>query len=174
MSEPKVHTDDPMQFLNATPRAYTATEAAKVQPDLPDPPAHDAFTRLSHRLEPDPAELWRESRPHVRLDDGVLVVDDSTLDKPHGKSIQLDTRHWSGKHHAVVAGINLVTLFWTDGDRNVPCDYRLYDKADGLTENGHFAAMVADAHARGSRPQCVAFDGWYGSLDDLKSVGSLG
>ena len=174
MSEPKVHPDDYMQFLIATPRAYTATEAARVHPDLPDPPAHDAFTRLLHRLEPDAGALWQESRHHVRLDGGVLVIDDSTLDKPYAKSIGLVTRHWSGKHHAVVQGINLVTLLWTDGDRNVPCDYRLYDKADGLTKNGHFAAMIADAHARGFRPRCVASDGWYGSLDNLKSIGSLG
>jgi len=174
MSEPKVHPDDSMQFLIATPRAYTATEAAKVHPDLPDPPAHDAFTRLLHRLEPDPEALWRESRHHVRLDDGVLVVDDSTLDKPYAKSIELVTRHWSGKHHAVVAGINLVTLLWTDGDRNVPCDYRLYDEADGPTENDHFAATVAAAHARGFRPRCVAFDGWSSSLHNLKLIGSLG
>jgi len=26
----------------------------------------------------------------------------------------------------------------------------------------------------GLRPRCVAFDGWYGSLDNLKLVGSLG
>ncbi len=174
MSEPKVHPDDCMQFLIATPRTYTATEAAKVHPDLPDPPAHDAFTRLLHRLEPDAEALWRESRHHVRLDDGVLVIDDSTLDKPYAKSIELVTRHWSGKHHAVVRGINLVTLLWTDGDRNVPCDYRLYDEADGVTKNGHFAAMVTAAHARGFRPRCVAFDGWYGSLNNLKLIGALG
>nr|WP_246522847.1 hypothetical protein [Gemmata palustris] len=37
-------------------------------------------------------------------DDGVLVVDDSTLDKPYARAIELVTRHWSGKHHAVVRG----------------------------------------------------------------------
>ena len=174
MSEAKVQPGDYIDFLIATPAAYTATEAAKTYPDLPDPPAHDAFTRLLHRLEPDPEALWGESRHHVHLGGGVLVVDDSTLDKPHAKSIQLVTRHWSGKHHAVVQGINLVTLLWTDGDRHVPCDYRVYDKADGLTKNDHFAGMVRAAHARGFRPGCVAFDGWYSSLDNLKLVASLG
>ncbi len=174
MSEPKVHPDDSMQFLIATPRAYTAAEAAKVHPDLADPPAHDAFTRLLHRLEPDPTELWRESRHHVRLGDGVLVLDDSTLDKPHAESIGLVTHHWSGRHHAVVRGINRVTLLWTDGDRNVPRDDRLNDRADGLTKNGHFAATVRAARARGFKPRCVAFDGRYGSPDNLRSVGSLG
>ena len=35
MSEPKVHPDDYMQFLIATPKAYTATEAVKVHPARP-------------------------------------------------------------------------------------------------------------------------------------------
>jgi hypothetical protein len=43
-------------------------------------------------------------------------------------------RHWSGEHHRVVQGINLVTLLWRDGTDTIPCDYRLYDKpVDGLT-----------------------------------------
>lgn len=174
MSEPKVQPADYIDFLIATPRAYSAAEAARAQPDLPDRPAHDAFTRLLHRLEPDPETLWQEARPQVRLDAGVLVVDDSTLDKPYAKSIGLVTRHWSGTHKAVVRGINLVTLLWTDGDRHVPCDYRLYDKADGVTKNGHFADMVRAAHGRGFTPRCVAFDGWYSSLDNLKLIGALG
>ena len=58
----------------------------------------------------------------------MLVLVDSTLDKPYAKFIELVTRHWSGKHHAVVQGINLVSLLWTDGDRHIPCDYRLFHK----------------------------------------------
>lgn len=173
MSAPKVHADDYINFLIATPKSCSATEAARVQPDRDDPPAHDAFTRLLTRLEPDPATLWAESEAQVRRDDGVLVIDDSTLDKPYARSIELVTRHWSGKHHAVVQGINLVSLVWTDGDRHIPCDYRLYDRADGLTKNDHFAAMLDTAHARGFQPRCVVFDGWYSSLDNLKLIRSL-
>ena len=99
MSAPKVHAGDYIEFLIATPKACSGTEAARVQPD---PPAHDAFTRLRTRLEPDPDTLWADAQAQVRRDDGVLVVDDSTLDKPYARSIELVTRHWSGKHHAVV------------------------------------------------------------------------
>jgi len=35
MSKPNVHPDDSMQFLIATPKAYTATEAVKVHPARP-------------------------------------------------------------------------------------------------------------------------------------------
>jgi len=174
MSEAKVRAEDYIDFLIASPRHFTATEAAKVYPDLGAPPAHDAFTRLLHRLEPDARTLWEEAGDQVRRNDGILVIDDSTLDKPYARAVELVTRHWSGKHHAVVQGINLVTLLWTDGDRAIPCDYRVYDKADALTKNDHFAAMLVAARERGFRPQCVAFDGWYSSLSNLKLVNSFG
>ena len=145
-----------------------------MQPVQPDSPAHDAFTRLLHRLEPDPGALWEESRSQVNKADGVLVLDDSTLDKPYAKAIELVGRHWSGKHHRVVQGISLVSLLWTDGDRHIPCDYRIYYKPDGETKNDHFATMIRTAHQRGFCPRCVAFDGWYSSLDNLKLLRGLG
>jgi len=174
MNPPRVQATDYIDFLIATPKAASGTEAARVQPDKPNAPAHDAFTRLLHRLEPDPATLWDEARTQVRLDDGVLVVDDSVLDKPHAELIELVGRHWSGKHHAVVKGIDLVTLLWTDGDRHVPCDYRIFHKPEGLTKNDHFRAMITAAHRRGFRPRLVAFDGWYSSLENLKLLRGLG
>ena len=175
MTAPKCQPDDYINFLVASPKAFCCTEAARVQPVSPDPPAHDAFTRLLHRLEPDPEALWQESRRLVELRSGVLVLDDSTLDKPYSRKIELVTRHWSGKHKRVVAGINLVTLLWTDGDKAIPCDYRLYDKAhDGLSKNDHFRAMLAAARERGFSPECVLFDGWYASLENLKTLRGLG
>ena len=64
----------------------------------------------------------------------MLVLDDTTLDKPYAKKMDLVTRHWSGKHKRVVWGINLQTLVWSgfgEGDRPcvIPCDMRLYEAA---------------------------------------------
>lgn len=71
------------------------------------------------------------------------------------------TRHGSGKHHAVVRGINLLTLLWTEGDRPIPGDYRIFEKAkDGLTKNDHFQLMLSVAHPRGFQPSGVVFDSW--------------
>jgi len=174
MNPPKCKDEDYINFLIATPRQVSATEAARVQPEQEQPPAHDAFTRLLQRLEPDPETLWHEAQTQVNLDRGILVLDDSTLDKPYAKQMELVTRHWSGKHHAVVRGINLLTLLWTEGDRHVPCDYRVFDKAkDGLTKNDHFQQMLVVAQARGFQPACVVVDSWYAGLDNLKLLRSL-
>lgn len=102
---------------------------------------------------------------------GILVLDDSLLDKPYAHQIELVYRQWSGKHHRVVQGIDLITLLWSDGDRQVPVDWRVYDKPhDAATRNDHFRAMIDTAHARGFTPDCVAFDSWYASLANLKRV----
>jgi putative transposase len=171
MQTAKVQPEDYVQFLLASPLQFTCTEAARVQPEQPDPPAHDAFTRLLTRLEPDPEALWQEARHQIRPGEGVLILDDSTLDKPYARAMGLVGWHWSGKHHAVVKGINLLTLVWTDGDRHIPCDYRLYDKAqDGFSKNDLFAQQLRQAKERGLSPRCVCFDSWYSSLDNLKLV----
>jgi hypothetical protein len=174
MNLPKVSDEDYITFLVATPRACSGVEAARTSAVAESPPAHDAFTRLLHRLEPDAETLWQEAAPQAQRTAGILVIDDSTLDKPYAKKI-LVQRHWSGKHREVVEGINLITVLWTDGDRHVPVDYQLFDKApDSLTKNDHFQAMLQRAHERGFHPACVVFDSWYSSLDNLKTIRDFG
>jgi putative transposase len=174
MNPPKCNDEDYINFLIATPRQVSATEAARVQPEREEALAHDAFTRLLQRLEPDAETVWHEAQTQVSLAHGILVLDDSTLDKPYAKKMELVTRHWSGKHHAVVRGINLITLLWTEGDRHVPCDYRVFDKAqDHLTKNDHFQHMLNTAQGRGFQPACVVFDGWYAGLDNLRLIRSF-
>src|SRR4051812_6744479 len=113
MNAPKCQPEDDSNYLVASPRVVSGTEAARVPPAPAHPPAHDAFTRPLHRLEPDPATLWAQAAPQVRRGQGVLVLGDSTLDKPYARKIGLLTRHWSGKHRRVVPGSTRLTRLWT-------------------------------------------------------------
>src|SRR5947208_3458606 len=170
MNAPRCDEFDYIHFLVATPGPVSCTEAARVQPERPDAPAHDAFTRLLNRPEPDPEALWAEAGPLVEKGRGVLVIDDSTLDKPYARHMSLVTRHWSGKHRRPVRGINVITLLWTDGDRKIPVDYRVFNRLDGLTKHDHFWEMLLMARGRGFAPECVLFDTWYASVENLKRV----
>ena len=106
---------------------------------------------------PDPETLWIEAKTQIDLNTGILVLDDSTLEKPYSPFNALLYRHWSGKQKAVVEGINLITLLWTDGVRCVPIDYRVFDKdRDGKTKNDHFAEMLL-----------VASEAWFQSATGL-------
>lgn len=174
MNPPKVTDEDYINFIIATPRDVTATEAERVQPESKDAPAHDAFTRLLSRLEPDADSLWLEAKTQIDLNSGILVLDDSTLEKPFSKFNALVYRHWSGKQKQVVSGINLITLVWTDAVRVVPVDYRIFNKdRDGKTKNDHFAEMLLEAFERGFKPALVCFDSWYSSIENLKLCRAL-
>ncbi len=172
---------DYIDFLVAAQKAFTCTEAARVQPAAAagaaagDAPAHDSFNRLLERLPQDTEALWEESRRLVNLREGVLILDDTTLDKPYAEKMDYVTYHWSGKHHDVVKGINLITLLWSDGRALVPTDFRLYNASvDGLTKNDHFTAMLKVAKGKGFAPSYVLFDGWYSSLENLKTIRGCG
>jgi putative transposase len=176
MSASRCTLEGYVQFLLASPRSYCLTEAARVQPDTPDAPAHDAYTRLLNRVEPDPQALWDEVRPLVDRSAGILVIDDTVLDKPFARHVGLVAPFWSGRHGRVVRGINLVSLVWADGDRLYPTDYRLVNPATcpKETKNDLFGELVRQAHARGFRPPCVCFDSWYSGKDNLKVIRGLG
>jgi hypothetical protein len=163
-----------INFLIAAQQVFSSVEASQTHPDEEQAPAHDAYTRLLQRLPPDSQGLWQEVEPFIKRKKGVFVVDDSTLDKPYAKHMALVSRHWSGKHHGVVQGINLISLVWTDRDCRLPCDFRVYNKSqDGLSKNDHFQQMVQQAHQRGFEPELVAFDSWYSGLANLKLLRSL-
>ena len=110
MNRPKCDEMDYINFLIAAQRVFSSVEAAQTHPVEEQAPAHDAYTRLLKRIPPDSQALWQEVQPLVDLDKGVLVLDDSTLDKPYAAQMALVSRHWSGKHRAVVKGINLISL----------------------------------------------------------------
>ncbi len=135
VNPPRCTPENYIDFLVAAPGPVSCTEAARVQPRSRLAPAHDSYNRLLNRLEPDPEELWEEAESLVEKARGALILDDSTLDKRRSRHIGLVTRHWSGKEKKVIRGINLITLLWSDGDRKIPCDYRLFSKADGKTKH---------------------------------------
>ena len=175
MNPPRCTDLDYINFLIAAQKAFTCTEAARCQPETPTTPSHDAFTRLLRRQPQDTEALWRDAQTIVDKKKGILVLDDTTLDKPYAKNMDLVTYHWSGKHHRVVKGINLLTLLWSDGEAHIPCDFRVYDKpTGGSTKNEYFREMLEVAMERGFKPDWVLFDSWYSSLGNLKLLRSLG
>lgn len=175
MNPPKCDEMDYINFLIAAQNVFSSVEASQTHPAEAQAPAHDAYTRLLQRLPPDSQGLWREVQPLIERKQGVLVVDDSTLDKPYAsRHMALVSRHWSGKHHGVVQGINLISLVWTNRTCRLPCDFRLYNKSqDGLSKNDHFQHMITQAFQRGFEPELVAFDSWYAGLPNLKLLRSL-
>ena len=95
------------------------------------------------------------------------------MDKLYSKKLGFVRNQWNGKHHRTVKGIGLVTLLWTDGNKILPVDFRIYDiDEDEKTKNDHFRDMLDKAKERGFKPKFVMFDIWYAILSTVCLLGS--
>ena len=89
MNPSKCNEFDYINFLIASTKIFTCTEAARCQLLDENSPSHDAFTRLLQRQPPDTEALWKEVQQVVRKENGFLILDDSTLDKPYSRELTL-------------------------------------------------------------------------------------
>jgi hypothetical protein len=137
--------------------------------------AHDAVSRWLARFTCQPQELWNQVKDLADPKSGYLVIDDTTLDKRYSRENELAKLQYSGDEHGLVNGINLVNLLWTDLEKCIPVDYRVYHKeADGKTKNDLFQELLKRAIKRGFSPLYVLFDSWYSSIANLKFKRSQG
>lgn len=156
-------------FLLASPNRFSAMELARVSPDATM--SHDAVTNWLDSSRFTPSEIWNQAKSLVDLRSGYLVSDDSVLDKRYSQENGLVKLQYSGNVHGLVKGIDLVNLLWTDGDKFVPVDYRLYQpNSDGKDKNDHFQEMLKRARKRDFSPCYVLMDCWYGSVKNLKLI----
>ena len=132
--------------------------------------SHDSVNRFLLRERYSPKDLFDELKPHINLIGGTLSGDDTVIEKPYSTLItEFIGYFWSGLKHRPVKGINLITLYYTEGDgKSVPVNYRLYNKKEGKTKNDYFREMIAEVLAWGLNPEMVTGDTWYSSRENLK------
>ena len=156
-------------FLLASQSRFSATELARVSPD--QSMRHDAVTNWLDSSRFNPPEIWNQAKPLVNPQDGYLIGDDSVLDKRYSQENGLVKLQYSGNEHDLIKGIDLVNLLWTNGQKFVPVDYRVYQPdLDGNDKNDHFQDMLKRALKRGFSPRYVLMDCWYGSVKNLKLI----
>ncbi len=133
--------------------------------------SHDSVNRFLLRERYQPKDLFEEIKPHIQLVGGTLSCDDTVIDKPYSEPnlAELIGYFWSGKHHRIVKGLHLITLYYTDASaKSIPVNYRIYDKREGLTKNDYFRVMITEVLAWGLQPETVTGDAWYSALENLK------
>ena len=130
---------------------------------------------LRERYEP--KDLFVKIKPHINLANGTLSGDDTVIDKPYSdpQLTELIGYFWSGKHHRVVKGIQLISLYYTDSSgKSVPINYRIYDKQEDKTKNDYLREMIIEVLDWGLKPKTVTTDAWYSSRENLRFLKNKG
>ena len=161
-------------YLQVTSVRHSGVALSEVSPvEL----SHDSVSYWLKQSSCKPALVWKQTQHLIRDRQGVLIYDDSVIDKQRSEKIELVKSQYSGNAHGVIKGIGMVNAVWKaiDSDEYLPVDFRIYDKdSDGKTKNDHFREMLRLAISRGVPFETVVFDAWYSSLNNLKAVRDMG
>lgn len=132
---------------------------------------HDRVNRFLIREDYTSEDLFNEITGKIELEGGILSVDDTVIDKPYSTPQAIIDYSWSGKHHRVILGINLITLYYTDPmGISVPVSFRIYKTAEGKSKHDDFREMIKEVKAGGIKAEYLTGDSWYASTDNLKFI----
>jgi hypothetical protein len=160
-------------FLLCEPKYVSCVRLAQILGNL----SHDSINRFLWREDYTPKDLFDEVAPQIELEGGTLSVDDTVIDRPYSNQAkaELIDYFYSGKHKKVVKGINVVTLYYTDGQGlSVPVNYRIVNKREGKTKHEYFLEMLAEVKAWGLKAETATGDSWYASKNNLNTIKDKG
>ena len=160
-------------FLRITSQRYSSLALSEVSPYKL---SHDSISRWLEEAHIQPKDIWKEANHQVLSTSGVLVADETVLNKSRSQKIELVRWQYSGTEHDIVRGIGMLNFLWVDEENDVcPMDVRIWEpKEDGKTKNDHFRELLKIAKRRGVKPMAVVADSWYSSLDNVKCIRELG
>jgi hypothetical protein len=169
-------------FLMICPGQASATFMSDI---LEGSVSHDQITRLLSSGKVDTQALWKMVKPichEIQSSDGVLIIDDSILPKPHSRINGLVCWHYDHTKGRTVKSINFLSAIYHSQQMSVPVGIETVIKDQIYTDNKgkvkrkntiskhkQFQSLVAEA--TGKMPvQYVLADTWYSSADNMNYI----
>lgn len=188
----KLILDLSSDYLLASSGSTTATGLAGL---LDGRLSHDAITRFlaGGGVEASAREWWLCVKPLVRrveADTGVLIFDDTIIEKPHTDENALVCWHFDHSKGRNVKGINLLTALYHVGEEqralSLPLAFELVEKLgwegpdeagnlkrhSATTKNERLQGMLRAAVANRLRFGVVLADVWYASAEKMRLIKS--
>ena len=117
--------------------SFGATTATGLSAMLEGEVSHDRITRFLSSDVYDSKTLWRLIKPMVReieCDDGVLIFDDTIVEKPHTDENEIVSWHFDHTKNRSVKGINLLNCVYHASDVSLPVSYEIISKPTEFTD----------------------------------------
>ena len=134
---------DYCQYLLVSQNNYTLTHYAEHHPEEI---SHDRINRYLRDDKLTPKLVWEKVKQDILPDDeGILIFDESILDKNHSHKIELVNHQYSGNAHRIIKGICIVNCIYVNPKTQQYwlIDYRIYDKnTDGKSKLDNLKDML--------------------------------
>jgi hypothetical protein len=162
----------------------TATGLAKV---LEGELSHDQITRMLASEKLTPQAWWQLVKPHVRQmerDDGVMIIDDSIMEKPYTDENEIVCWHFDHTQGTTVKGINFITVLYEAQGITLPVAFELVAKTERyqdektgqekrrspVTKNETYRRLLQVTSANRIPFRYVLNDLWFASAENMRYV----
>lgn len=149
--------------------------------------SHDRITRFLSGDVYDSKTLWRLVKPMVReieKDDGVLIFDDTVVEKPHTDENEVITWHFDHAKGRSVKGVNLLNCVYHADGVSMLVSYEIVskptvftDKEPGrkkrrsdVTKNELMRRMLRVCERNALRYRYVLADSWFSSKENMEFI----
>jgi len=116
--------------------------------------SHDQVTRMLSSPRTTSKEWWLQVKPHVRKverEDGVIIVDDSIVEKPYTDENEIICWHFDHSKGRTVKGINFVTTLYYAQDVALPVTFEIVSKTETYTDKKTGKEKRKSKHTKNER-----------------------
>lgn len=149
--------------------------------------SHDQVTRMLSSPKISSKEWWRLIKPQVRKiehEDGVIIVDDSIVEKPYTDENEIICWHFDHSKGRTVKGINFVTTLYYAQEVALPVTFELVSKTETYidkktgkekrrskhTKNERYRRMLQASYKNKIPFAYVLNDLWFASAENMRFV----
>ena len=149
--------------------------------------SHDQVTRTLASEKLTAKTWWKLVKPQVRQierEDGVMIVDDSIVEKPYTDENEIICWHYDHAKDKTVKGINFITALYEAQGIALPVSLVLVAKTEtyldkktgkekrksAVTKNEHYRRMLQTAVANRIPFRYVLNDVWFASAENMRCV----
>jgi hypothetical protein len=166
--------------------SFGATTATGLSNLLDGDVSHDQITRFLASREQTSTDLWHLVKPHVRgvqSEAGVLIIDDSVVEKPFSDENDIVCWHYDHSKQTQVKGINFMTALYHSGGVSLPVGFTVIAKTEiyfdkegkaqrrsPIGKNESYRAMLQHAVTNQIPFRYVMNDVWYSSAENMRFV----
>ena len=167
--------------------SFSYTTATGLSGMLEGSISHDKVTRFLSSESFDAKALWKSVKPLVRKyerDDGVLVVDDTIIEKPYTDESELVCWHYDHSQGKSVKGINLINVLYEARGVRLPVNYAVVEKdqwvweekkgkevrKSSITKNEQVRQMLKVCVQNAIKFRYVIADTWYSAAETMTFI----
>mgnify|MGYP001277128224 CR=1 FL=1 len=149
--------------------------------------SHDQVTRMLSSEKLTAKTWWKLVKPQVRQierEDGVMIVDDSIIEKPYTDENEIVCWHYDHAKGKTVKGINFITVLYEVQDIAMPISFELVAKTEAsidkktgkekrrspVTKNERYRRMLQATVANQVPFRYVLNDIWFASAENMRFV----